>query len=321
MRVLITGMGGELGARVASSVEQQRWATSILGLDVEPPRRRLRRATFKRIDPCDRKRTVAAVRDFRPQVVLHIGIWEPNARAAPGPATARTATGALHVLGAAAELDSLAAIVVRSGIEVYGRRRGAPLRPDEASPVEPTSAFGRALVEVETLARSAGRTAGVPVTLVRLATVVGPHFPSPLGRLLRLPAVPFSVLADPPFALLHQDDAAAALVAAVAVEHDGPVNVVGSGAVSSFQAARMGGRIPVPVSGLGWPAARLAAEVLGAPIPDHVIELLRRGRTADGSSAAGVLGVPAASTTHEVVAELYEWATVSHIAPIEAVAS
>jgi UDP-glucose 4-epimerase len=208
MRVLITGMGAELGARVASLLEATRWATEIMGLDAEPPRRRLRRSEFHRIDPTDRRRTVAAVREFLPEVVIHIGIFEPNARVGPALAAERTAAGALHVIGAAAELPSLRAIVVRSGIEVYGRRRGAPLRPDEESPLDPTTGFGSSLVAVEDLARSAGHAAGVPVTLVRCATVVGPHVPSPLGRLLRLPTVPFAALADPPFALCHQDDAA-----------------------------------------------------------------------------------------------------------------
>ena len=45
-------------------------------------------------------------------------------------------------------------------------------------------------------------------------TVLGPHVPSPLGRLLRMPAVPFSVLADPPFAVVEDIDVARAFVAA-----------------------------------------------------------------------------------------------------------
>ncbi|MCU1360463.1 MAG: hypothetical protein JWN99_1752, partial [Ilumatobacteraceae bacterium] len=66
------------------------------------------------------------------------------------------------------------------------------------------------LLRVETAAQSAGRRVGVSVGSLRLAPVLGPHVPSPLGRMLRQPVVPFSVLADPPFAVIADADAARA---------------------------------------------------------------------------------------------------------------
>ena len=42
-RVLITGMGGELGSLVAALAENTDWAGEILGIDVDPPRRLLKR--------------------------------------------------------------------------------------------------------------------------------------------------------------------------------------------------------------------------------------------------------------------------------------
>ena len=66
MRVLVTGMGGELGTRVAQLLEGRREVTEVAGFDFVPPRRRLRRATFARIDPRDRDRLVAFVTDFAP---------------------------------------------------------------------------------------------------------------------------------------------------------------------------------------------------------------------------------------------------------------
>src|SRR4029453_892896 len=98
-----------------------------------------------------------------------------------------------------AECPSLQHITVRSGISVYGRRRGAATRPDESVPPDPTTPVGRSLLEVEGTARQASQTADVPMTALRLAPVIGPHVPSPLGRLLRLPAVPVSLLAARPF--------------------------------------------------------------------------------------------------------------------------
>ena len=310
MRVLVTGMGGQLGTRVALLLEARADVTAVLGIDVDPPRRRVR-AAFHRIDPRDRRRVVKVVREFEPEAVLHAGIYEPDARSTPRAAEARTRAGTLAMLGAAAEAGALRRLVVRSGIEVYGRRRGSATVPDESVPPDPTSHFGRMLLEVERLADAAGRSCFVPVTAVRMGPVAGPHAPSPLARYLRLPVVPFAAMADPSFSVLHQEDAARAMVAALDVDHDGAVNVVGAGAVTAAQAARLGGRVPFPLAGPGWNVARRVAEVLGAPVPDHVVELLRRGRAADGTSAASVLGLAPEHSTVDVVKAVYEWAPVT----------
>jgi UDP-glucose 4-epimerase len=174
------------------------------------------------------------------------------------------------------------------------------------------------LLEVELAAREAADSADASLTLVRCAPIVGPHMSSPLGRLLRLPVVPTGALSDPPFSLLHQDDAAEAFVRALDRKYDGPLNVVGRGVVTAAQAARLGGRIVFPVVGPQWLAARAIAELLGAPLPDHVQELLVRGRSADGSLAATVLGLDDCTSTFEIVQDLYEWASVTYLKASEA---
>ncbi|QXC59260.1 NAD-dependent epimerase/dehydratase family protein [Aquihabitans sp. G128] len=315
MRALITGMGGELGTRVANLLEADERFTEIVGIDGYPPRRRTTRAEFHRIDPRDRRKAVLLVRDFDPEVILHLGVYEPNARFEPTEARLGTAASAVSVLGAAASCPSLRGIVVRSGIEVYGRRRGAPSRPDEDARIDPTTPFGRSLAHVEQVAVEAGQVAGVPVTGLRCGPIVGPSFPSPLGRFLRLPLVATPPpLAELPFCLLHQEDAAHAIVAAAGALHDGPLNVVGPGAITASQAIRRGGRIPVPVVGPGWLLAAATAELLGAPLPEHTRELLVRGGVADGAEARRVLGIEPRATD-DVVAQLYEWASVAHLTP------
>ena len=69
MRVLVTGMGGELGTRIALLLAADPGVGEIIGIDVDPPRRRVK-ATFHRIDPRDRRRIVNVVRDFAPEAVL-----------------------------------------------------------------------------------------------------------------------------------------------------------------------------------------------------------------------------------------------------------
>ena len=44
-------MGSELGSLIATLLERERWTGEITGLDIDPPRRRLRSATFHRVAP------------------------------------------------------------------------------------------------------------------------------------------------------------------------------------------------------------------------------------------------------------------------------
>lgn len=311
MRVLITGMGGELGSRIAQMLEERSDVSDVVGLDFVPPRRRLRRSTFRRLDLGDLDTVTAFVEEAAPEVVVHAGIYEPNARSSPSGAHERSANTTIAVLGAAARTGALRHIVLRSGIEVYGRGRTRPMVPDELVPPDPGSLFGRICLEAERLAAGLGRRLDIPVTALRLAPIVGSHTPSPLGRLLRLPAVPVSALADPPFCMVHGEDAARAFVNATSGDRGGPLNVVAPGAATPWQAVRLGGRVPVPVFGLAWRFARGAAEVVGAPVPGHVAELLRRGRAADGSRAVAVLDLPDMKNAPEILTELFEWASVT----------
>jgi len=317
IRVLVTGMGGELGTRLAQLLEDRADVAEIVGVDFVPPRRRLRRSEFHRVDPRDRERLVALVTELAPTAVAHYGVYEPHSRVGPREAAEACTVAAL---GAAARAGRLERVVVRSGLEVYGRGPGRSVVPDEDVPPAPTTPYGRSCLDVETLAVGLGRRHDVPVTALRLAPVVGSHVPSPLGRLLRLPVVPVPALGDPAFCVLHQWDAARAMVEALSRGHDGPLNVVAPGAATPWQVVRLGGRVPLPVAGPAWSAARRVAELAGAPVPPHVVELLRRGRAGDGTRAVELLGLRDLRHTQEVCTELYEWATVTPIAHAREVA-
>lgn len=258
--------------------------------------------------------------DFNPHVVVHIAVWEPHARAATATARALTDDAATSILGAAAECRALESIVVRSGTEIYGRRRGAVTRPSEQVPADPTSEYGHMLTQIEDTANAIGTRIGVSVGSLRLATVLGPHVPSAVGRLLRLPAVPYSVLADPPFAVIHQHDAAEAFVLAARARIDEPLNIVAPGAITALQAIRRGRRIPVPLVGPEWLAARAATYLAGAPLPDHVQEMLHRGRLADNARARDVIGFAPRTTTSDVIDQLYRWPSVVHTPAAQEVA-
>ncbi len=168
MRVLITGMGGELGTRLAIELGTDHRVEAIMGLDIDPPRRR-HPGEFHRVDPRNRDRTTALIRSFRPTALVHLGVYEPFARSSPRSAAERTAAGTVAAVTAAVDAGGLDRIVVRSGIEVYGRRRGSVVRPDERVRPDPTSPFGRELLHVERACIEAGLHAAAPVTCLRFA--------------------------------------------------------------------------------------------------------------------------------------------------------
>jgi UDP-glucose 4-epimerase len=311
-RVLVSGVGGELGTLVARMLEDETWVGELVGIDADTPRRRLKRTTFHRIHPAEHERVVDTVVGFNPHVLVYMGVWEPNARAAPALATSLTDESATSVLGAAAECRALDSVVIRSGIEVYGRARNSLTRPDERTPRRPTSEWGRTVDNIERTAARVGERVGVTIGTLRLAPVLGPHAPSPLGRVLRQPVVPFSGLADPPFAVVEDRDAARAFVAAAAQGLQGPINVVAPGAITASQAARRGRRVPLPLIGPEWRVARALSHLTGAPIPDHVLELMHRGRLADGHKMRAVLGIAPETTTVEVIDRLYGWPSIIH---------
>jgi UDP-glucose 4-epimerase len=91
------------------------------------------------------------------------------------------------------------------------------------------------------------------------------------------------------------------------------VNVLANGAITALQAIRRGNRIPIPLIGPDWRIARRVAELAGAPIPDHVLETLHRGRLADNGRMEDLLGVKVATTTAEVIDKLYAWPSVVHV--------
>jgi UDP-glucose 4-epimerase len=321
MRCLITGMGGDIGTGVALRLDLDP-TIELMGIDMEPPRRRMvHKPEFHRVPPEDVETRVELIRGYDPEVLIHLGIYEPHSRSNPADATRRTRAVTESVFRAAPDCPSLEKVVMRSGIEVYGRDRGTALRPDEGAPRLPTTRFGRSLLEAENAAMSFARSSGIPVTILRFAPIVGPYIPSPLGRFLRLPVIPFAAPIDGPIQLTHIDDVHDALVVAAISDVSGVFNVVGDGAVTGSQAARIGGRLPVPVFGPGWLLARAITAALGSPLPEHALEAMRRGQTADGSLVGRELGFKPARSTRDCVTDLYQWASVVRLEPRREVAA
>ena len=312
-RVLVTGMGGELGSLVATLLEDESWVGEIAGLDANPPRRRLRRSTFHLIDPLENSHVSEIILNFNPHVILHLGVWEPDARLRTRDAKTFSDQFARGVLKAAKVAPTLQSLVVRSGIEVYGRNGHWPLLPDERSALDPQSTFGHMLVDLEQRTTDVAMIRGIPIATLRFGTIIGPHVPSPLGRLLRLPTVPYNPFGNPHFSVIGDLDAARAIVTAARSRCNNIVNIAAAGSISVASAANIGRRLAVPVIGPAWWVTRAISGVAGAPVPDHVSELLLHGRGASCEATASQLGFTPQFTTAEIVERLYDWPSIVRI--------
>ena len=176
----------------------------------------------------------------------------------------------------------------------------------------PATPYGASLLEVEAIA--AGRRA--PPRRRRCARCATRRSSARTCRARSAgccgcPLVPVPAFADPPFSLLHPDDAAEAMVAAIERRYDGPLNVVGPGAATPWQAARLGGRVPLPVLPPFWAARRACQRGRGRR--DRAAR--RRAAAArphrlDGGRAIEALGLTNLRSTQEVLRELFEWANV-----------
>ena len=268
-RVLVSGMGGDLGSRVAALLEHEDWVGELVGIDVDPPRRRLhrgRRSTSSR--PVEHDRIVETITAFNPHVVVHISVWEPHSRANPTTARQLTDDAATSILGAAAECRAL------ESVDRPQRHRG--LRPG-ARRADPARRVGRRRPDVR-LRRDAGRhrahgrghrPAGRRHASARSAwapcsartcrarsggccacrpcrSACSPTRRSPSSRTSSSPGRS----SPPPERRLAE-----------------PVNVVANGAITALQAARRGRRIPVPLVGPDWAIARAISGLLGRADP------------------------------------------------------
>ena len=102
-RILLTGMGGELGTRVTGLLEDDDTIEAVVGIDLDPPRGRIPRAEFHRVDPEDRARTVAPGPRPRPHRRCSTSGVQPGARIAARRAPMVSELAALAALGAAAQ--------------------------------------------------------------------------------------------------------------------------------------------------------------------------------------------------------------------------
>lgn len=308
--VLITGVAGHLGGRVARALSHDPAVERVVGVDTLVPSYRVGPTEFVRADVRDPVISrVISGSGVRVVVHAHLAPIPPSRRAAVV-VRETNVIGTMKLLAACQKSPSVRRVVVASTSAVYGAspRDPALFTEDTGAKELPSEGWGKDALEMEGYVRAFSRRCpGTEVVTLRLADLVGPRVRNPVVDHLTLPVVPTVLGFDPRLQFLHEDDAVEAVRQAVVGRATGTLNVAGEGVVLLSQVLRMLGRpwAPVPLHLAGLVDQALRRTGVGG-LPPSQIRLLCHGRGMDTARLRGLLGWEPKWTTRDAVADLAE---------------
>jgi len=275
----------------------------LFGCDVADPVSALEEMDFVHADT-RHKGIAKLIRQLRIDTVVHMAVTVDSAREDRA-AHETNVIGTMNVLtGCTGPASRVERLVVKSSQAIYDASPTDPsfFSEDMVGPERQGSFVTRDLREMEQLvAEFALRNPHCGVTALRLGYRVTED--TRLAKYLSLPIVPTFTGFDPRLQLLHEDDAAEAIVRSAIGSHPGAFNVAGGGVVLVSQAiAIMGGR-PAPVL---FPYGRWLARfglrsLTGIDLPGHLADVLAFGSVADCTRLAGEFGWMPAYRTRAVM--------------------
>ena len=302
-RVLITGVSNPLGAEVARRLAPQ--VPFLFGCDVADPVSALEEMDFVHADT--RQSVIGKlVRQLRIDTVVHLAVTVDSG-GEDRAAHETNVIGTMNVLaGCAGPSSPVRRLVVKSSQAVYGAAPGDPsfLTEEVAGSDRPAYGLKRDLLEMEQLTQEFSlRTPDCRVSVLRLGYRVSEG--TALGRYLSLPIVPTFAGFDPRLQLLHEDDAAEAVVRGAMQGHEGVFNVAADGIVLLSQAiAIMGGKTLPVLPPYGRWLGQLALRAIGVDLPGHLVDVLTYGAVTDCSRLASTFGWKPAYNTRAVMDSL-----------------
>jgi UDP-glucose 4-epimerase len=246
--VLITGVGGYWGARLAARLA----AVSdlhVIGLDNTPPTAGIRGLDFVRTDV--RNPLLADfLREEKVEAVCHLAFVESSRRSEAN--FDLNVMGTMKVFGACAAAG-VRKIVCRSSTAIYGARPDNPAFLSEERTPAAKSQTGtvRDLMEIEAFCNGFRRQVPeMTLTILRFANIIGPKADTPMTRFLKEPLAPVLLGFDPLMQVIHEKDVIEALLFAILNDVPGIFNVAAEGVLSLSRLLGLAAKIPLPV--LHW---------------------------------------------------------------------
>jgi UDP-glucose 4-epimerase len=330
--VAVSGPTGEIGQAVVGALERSREVGRILGMarrPFDPSARGWRKVSYRRGDVLDRAAVESLVAEA--DVVVHLAFMIMG-----GARESRAVNleGSRNVFQASVAAGAKR-LVYASSVAAYGFHRDNPQPLTEDVPARGTSAhyYSAQKAEVEALLADTLAGATTESYVFRPCIVAGPQAPLlidsmpytqiserlPAAVLALLEGVPIlkPVLPDPgvPFQLVHHDDVASAMRAAVLGRGSpGVYNLAGRGQLTVAQLADELGWYSIPVPDL---AVDAVAEMVGRlgflPAQAQWIAAFREPVIMSASKARRELGW---RPRHDAVSTLRETITATRMEPL-----
>lgn len=288
--VLVTGVSGHLGVRVAHALAQHPSVERVIGVDTVPPPAGVLRPGRDALDfiRADIRNPLIGkiISSAGVDTVVHLNLGvTPHGSGGRGSMKEVNVIGSMQLLAACQKAASVRRLVIKSTTAVYGTSpRDPALFTEEMEPkATPRSGYAKDAMEVEGYVRGfARRRPDVSLSVLRFTNFIGPNIDSTLASYFALPVSPTLLGFDARLQLVHEDDALEVLRRAAMSDRPGVVNVGGDGVLLLSQAIRRAGRIGLPIPG---PAAQLVGLVFRragfADLSPEQMRFLHFGRAVD----------------------------------------
>ena len=242
--VVVTGISGNLGRTLVKLLHR---TERIIGIDRRPFPGKPKDVEMHQLD-LRKKKAEDVFRKNDVKAVIHMGIMHD-------PRMSAEEHHSFNVMGTTRLLDCCARhgvrkVVVLSSANVYGPSPDNSNFLTEDAPLMAASRFSgvRDLIEVDMLAHGFfWRHPDVETVVLRPVHIVGPNIKNAPSNYLRLNRPWVLAGFDPMIQLIHVEDVARAMVAALRPRPKGVYNVVGPGQVPLSTIFRELGKNPIPV--------------------------------------------------------------------------
>lgn len=244
--VLVTGVGGYWGSKVAARLLENPDAWRVIGLDAEKPRVELKGLDFIQAD-IRNPLVLDLLQVEQVDTVCHLAFSETTRLSEA--VFELNVIGTMKVLGACGEAG-VRKVVLRTSTMVYGAISTNSAFLTEEHPLQGSRQNGhtRDMVEIEAFCNGFRRQAPqVTLSVLRFPSVIGPEIDSAMTRFLSDPWAPVLLGFDPRMQIIHESDAIGALVHAV--EHDlpGVFNVAAEQVLPLSRISGLAGKLSIPV--------------------------------------------------------------------------